>query len=72
MEAAGYRRLDELIAEGADPAALRSELEGYPPARRSELSRYAWGRLDQRYGAEDEAALWLYAWSLRDQSGPTA
>lgn len=68
MEAAALRHLDELVAQGAHPAVLRAELEEYPPDRRGELSRYAWGMLDQRYDAEDEAALWLYAWSLRERT----
>lgn len=68
MEAAAYRELDRLIEEGARPEALRAMLEEFPPPRRSDLSRYAWGMLDQRYGEEDEAALWLYAWALRDHA----
>ena len=68
MEAPAYRRLDRLIEEGARPAMLRSALEEYPPARRGELSGYAWGALDHRYGEEEEAALWLYAWALRDRA----
>jgi hypothetical protein len=73
MEEAAYRQLDRLIGEGADPATLRSMLDEYPPERRSDLTRYAWGMLDQRYGAEEEAALWLYAWALRGYSpGPTS
>jgi hypothetical protein len=65
MEATAYRQVDRLIEEGAHPAVLRSLLEDYPPERRGELSRYAWGALDHRYGEEDEAALWLYAWAMR-------
>jgi len=61
---AAYRRLDTLISEGAHLSALRSELELHPPERRADLCRYAWGLLDQRYEAEEEAALWLYAWAL--------
>jgi hypothetical protein len=68
VEAAAYRQLDRLIDQGADPATLRAKLEEYPPAHRGDLSRYAWGILDRRYGAEDEAALWLYAWTLRERS----
>jgi hypothetical protein len=68
MEEAAYRQLDRLIADGVRPAALRSKLEEYPPERRSELSRYAWGMLDHRYDPEEEAALWLYAWALRSYS----
>jgi regulator of protease activity HflC (stomatin/prohibitin superfamily) len=68
MEATAYRQLDRLIEEGIRPAALRSTLEEYPPERRGDLSRYVWGMLDQRYGEEEEAALWLYAWALRDQT----
>jgi hypothetical protein len=64
MRADEYRRLDGLVAEGVDLAALRSELEQHPPERRHELCCYAWGLLDRRYGDEDEAALWLYAWAL--------
>jgi len=67
MEAAAYRRLDELIERGAHPDVLRSELAAHPPDHRSELSRYAWGMLDQRYDSEAEAALWLYAWSLGER-----
>jgi hypothetical protein len=66
MEATAYRLLDRLVDEGARPAALRSMLEEYPPERRGELSQYVWGMLDQRYGEEEEAALWLYAWALRE------
>ena len=62
-----YRQVDRLIDEGVHPAALRSMLEEYPPEHRGDLSRYAWGMLDQRYGEEEEAALWLYAWAMRDQ-----
>jgi hypothetical protein len=68
MEATAYRQLDRLVDQGAGPAALRAKLEEFPPERRSELSRYAWGILDQRYGAEDEAALWLYAWTLLERA----
>jgi hypothetical protein len=68
MEATAYLQLTRLIDEGARPAALRTKLEEYPPERRSELSRYAWGMLDQRYGEDEEAALWLYAWSQRDRT----
>jgi hypothetical protein len=68
MEAPAYLQVNRMIEEGAPAAALRSLLEEYPPERRGDLSRYAWGRLDQRYDAEDEAALWLYAWALREQS----
>jgi hypothetical protein len=69
MEASPYRQLDRLIEEGARPAALRSKLEEFPPERRGDLSGYVWGALDRRYGEEDEAALWLYAWALRDRAG---
>jgi hypothetical protein len=68
MEATAYLQVDRLIEQGARPAALRSMLEEYPPERRSELSRYVWGMLDQRYGEEEADALWLYAWALRDDS----
>jgi hypothetical protein len=68
MEATAYRQMDRLIEEGARPAVLRSLLEEYPPERRRELCRYAWGALDQRYGEDEEAALWLYAWALRDDA----
>jgi hypothetical protein len=68
MEATAYRQVDALIEEGARPAILRSLLEEYPPERRRELSRYVWGALDQRYGEDEEAALWLYAWALRDDA----
>jgi hypothetical protein len=68
MEATAYLQLDRMIEDGARPADLRSLLEEYPPDRRGELSRYVWGMLDQRYGEEDEAALWLYAWALCEQS----
>jgi hypothetical protein len=68
MEATPYRQVDRLIEQGANPAILRSLLEEYPPERRSELSRYAWGMLDQRYGEEEEAALWLYAWVQRGEA----
>jgi hypothetical protein len=66
MEASAYRQLDRLVEQGARPAALRSMLEEYPPEKRGELCGYAWGMLDQRYGEEEEAALWLYAWAQRD------
>jgi hypothetical protein len=69
MEAAAYRALDRLIDQGAGPAALKAMLDEYPPETRGDLSSYAWGVLDQRYGEEDEAALWLYAWALRDRFG---
>ena len=68
MEATAYRQLDRLIDQGADSATLRAKLEEYPAERRGDLSCYAWGILDRRYGAEDEAALWLYAWALRERS----
>jgi hypothetical protein len=67
MEAPAYRQLDHLIEQGARPAVLRSKLEEYPPESRGDLSGYAWGALDQRYGEEEEAALWLYAWALRER-----
>jgi hypothetical protein len=68
VEEMGYRELDRLIDEGAGPAALRAKLAEFPPELRSELSRYAWGILDRRFGPEDEAALWLYAWTLSERS----
>jgi hypothetical protein len=58
------RRLDSLIAQGAHLTALRSELESRPLDERAELCSYAWGLLDHRYGSDEEAALWLYAWTL--------
>ena len=70
MVATAYRQLDRLVDQGVRPAALRSTLEDYPPEQRSELSRYVWGILDQRYGEDEEAALWLYAWALREDESP--
>ena len=66
MEAA-YRRLETLILAGAHMRAVRSELELRQPEQRADLCRYAWGLLDQSYGPEEEAALWLYAWVLESR-----
>ena len=63
-----YRRLDDLISEGARLSAVRSVVARHPPEDRADLCRYAWGLLDRRYGAEEEAALWLYAWALASKA----
>ena len=65
---ATYRRLDTLVSEGARLSAVRSELELHPPEDRADLCRYAWGLLDDCYGTEEEAALWLYAWALASRA----
>jgi hypothetical protein len=63
-----YRRIDRLVAKGADVGVLKAALEGHEPDERAELCRYAWGLLDPRHhDAEQEAALWLYAWALESE-----
>ena len=65
---AAYRHLDSLISEGAQLSTVKSELEQHPPEERADLCRYAWGLLGGRYGPDEEAAFWLYAWAMADRA----